>query len=67
MKLFNFPYQSTEGGTRTHTSVKTEDFKSAVSTIPPPRPKMCRPLRVGFLLSRTMAGMLEGLEIFDRC
>ena len=27
-----------EGGIRTHTPVKVADFKSAASTIPPPRP-----------------------------
>jgi hypothetical protein len=26
-----------EGGTRTHTSLQTTDFKSVASTIPPPR------------------------------
>jgi transcriptional regulator with XRE-family HTH domain len=27
-----------EGGTRTHTPLREADFKSAASTIPPPRP-----------------------------
>ena len=27
-----------EGGTRTHTPLQEADFKSAASTIPPPRP-----------------------------
>ena len=30
-----------EGGIRTHTPVKVADFKSAASTIPPPRPAPC--------------------------
>ena len=31
------PLQSTEGGTRTHTPSREADFKSAASTVPPPR------------------------------
>ncbi len=45
--------KSAEGGTRTHTSLRRADFKSAASTIPPPRQKLeaasgFEPLNRGF-------------------
>ena len=43
-----------EGGIRTHTPVKVADFKSAASTIPPPRPLLLRypPFGVRRLIGR---------------
>ncbi len=35
-------YVGAEGGIRTHTPARVADFKSAASTIPPPRPLLLR-------------------------
>jgi hypothetical protein len=46
-------FESAEGGTRTHTSLRRADFKSAASAIPPPRQEVeaasgVEPLNRGF-------------------